>query len=311
MEKIKPSKAYYIKLGKGGKWEEECKRTGTLRVGWSGIPHELCVKRDWQAIKAMEIKEGWVKPGGAATRDVNELQWFYEADETVLWITFFDEKLWWCFSKSGVSQEPGGTKIRQVVGSWSSEDINGQPLYINKLSGKLTRTQAYRGTICSVIEFEYLVKRINAEIPEDVKDANEAKINLQEKLQGLIRLLTPYDFEILVELIFSRAGLQKITLTGKTQKFIDILYQSPITDEYYCVQVKSESGLKEFEEYAQNFENTGYDRFFFVVHTPKKDLEEYAEKMKSDKRRFILGVRGVSEMVIKYGLVDWIIEKTS
>ena len=58
---VTADRAHYIKLGRGGQWEAECLREGTLRFGYGDTPHELCIAHDWPA-----VKDFWTKLRGNA-----------------------------------------------------------------------------------------------------------------------------------------------------------------------------------------------------------------------------------------------------
>ena len=44
MHNVEAKEAYYIKLGRGGGWEEECFRDGIVRFGYDGTPPDLCLR---------------------------------------------------------------------------------------------------------------------------------------------------------------------------------------------------------------------------------------------------------------------------
>ena len=92
MKEIKHSKVLCIKLGRKGRWAEECiEKDQSLKLGYSAEDHLLCLKGKWDALYDYEIAND-VKPGKASWH-VNQIKEFYEADESVLWITFFKGSL--------------------------------------------------------------------------------------------------------------------------------------------------------------------------------------------------------------------------
>jgi len=306
MEKINSTSAYYIKLGKGGEFEKDCLKNNYLKLGYCQDDHELCLSGKWmEIIEQRELRTPEVKRG--AKNQVRQLRTFYEADEHTLWITFMNEKLYWCFAEKKIEKLPGNYKIRRLIGKWAHTDIFGNDLFENKLSGNLTRTKGYPQTICRINDaYDQLIKKINGEKNEVAEKANLNKADLETQIGCLIKSFPPKDFEILVELIFSRAGLQKISETGKTQKNIDILLVSPITNETFSVQVKSSANYRDYDGYRQKFDDSGYNRFFFVVHSPKKELED---KKLEHKLEDVWLTNELTKMVVKYGLVDWVIDK--
>jgi hypothetical protein len=259
---ISPSAGLYIQLGKGGKYEKVCiEEEQSLRLGYTSVPHDLCLEGQWDRVhEQLEEERGSSR---VASSDVTQISHFYEADETVLWVTFYADRLYWCFSGPVVELLPNGWKRRPVIGQWQSADINGQPLEKNRLSGRLLSMEGFRGTICTIKEFEYVRHRINGDVPEDVEAAQAALSALEDRMEALIRKLHWKDFEVLVDLIFREAGWQRVSEVGGTQKTVDLDLISPVTSERYGVQVKSTASLRKFEEYQRKFADMqGYTRLY-------------------------------------------------
>jgi len=298
-----PSKAFFIKLGEGGKWEENCIKTGnTLRFGFNAAPHEGCLKREWDVVGETLKQAGYKK----IKDTIRQIECFYHSDESVLWVTFYADRLWWCFSKPRVTLLPDKSKTRFVIGKWQSTDLIGKPLYLNQLSGKLLRVQRYQGTICAVIEFDYLLQKLKGVVRADVRAAQKALTELEQSIEIIIRDLTPKDFEILIDLIFRQAGWQRAGILGGPQKTLDLELLSPITSERFGVQIKAEADLVDFETYKASFHNMqDFDCFYFAFHTPKGGLEQ----AKETKRVKLLRPRQIAHLVTKYGLADWVIAK--
>ena len=298
-----PSKAFFIKLGSRGKWEQSCiEQDKTLRLGFNEIPYELCIAGKWDQVKENLTKAGYRK----VTDTVRQVACFYESGEEVLWVTFYGDRLWWCFSKREVKLLPDKSKTRPVIGQWQSTDLKGQPLEMSQLSGKLLRVQRFQGTICSVKEFDYLVQKIKGVVRKEVEITKKTLLELEQNIEAIIRDFTPKDFEILIDLIFRQAGWQRVSVLGETQKTLDLYLTSPITNERYGVQIKSEASLKDFEHYKIEFQNMqGYERFYFAVHTPLSGLTQAQETQKVK----LLLLKNVARLVVKYGLADWVIAK--
>jgi hypothetical protein len=47
---IDATEVYFIKLGRGGQWEEECLREGILRFGYDETSHADCEAGNWDAV---------------------------------------------------------------------------------------------------------------------------------------------------------------------------------------------------------------------------------------------------------------------
>lgn len=248
------------------------------------------------------------KATGAAKRDCNQIRYFYESGKDVLWVTFFAHRLCWCFSEPKVTFLRDKSKTRPVTGQWSCMDVNGKLLERSQLSGRLLSMEGFRGTICSVKEFEYLVRKINGRVPREVEAAQAALSELDKKVETIIRRLHWKDFEILIDLIFRQAGCQRVSELGGVQKTLDLDLVSPITsEERYGVQIKSKANLADFEDYQRRFANMQDYRMFFVVHSPSDDL---ANSKETEDTKLWLPSK-IAHMTVKYGLTDWVIARAS
>lgn len=96
----RPSAAWFVlyQRREGGKHAPECFEKGILLFGYHELPVELSQSGDWDAVmrKLLTLRKG---KKGAAANDLRQVRNYYEADETVLWITIHDNHLWWCFSE--------------------------------------------------------------------------------------------------------------------------------------------------------------------------------------------------------------------
>jgi hypothetical protein len=304
---INPTAARYIKLGEGGKWERECiKEQHTLRIGFEEVPHSLCSEGKWIEVAALLRAKGY--SASVASGFSNQIRVFYEAGEDILWITFYAARLWWCLSQPRVTVLSDGSKTRPAIGGWRSCDVQGRLLDITRLSGRLVMLQRFQGTICSVPDerLEYLRRKINSEVEPEVQAASSARSSLEEAVKTVVGKLHWRDFELLVDLIFRQAGWRRIGELGGTQKTLDLVLVSPITAERYGVQVKAQADLAAFKDYERQVESMeGFARFYFAVHSPSADLEQAEAAGKVE----LLRPAEVAEWSVRYGLVDWIIDK--
>jgi len=309
MKKITASKVLFIKLGSSGEWEKECllEKKNVIRFGFFEFDHELCLKGDWDFIRNYYEKEGRNK--GKITMYINQLKAFYESPESILWITFADQKMWWCFASRNFEGSGKTEKFRLVQGEWSDKNINGDLLLASKLSGQLLKTQMYQSTICEVEAAEYVVRKINSEKLPEVLEVELNFEQLRISIPKLFKKLTDKDFEIFVDLIFRHMGCQRVGAIGKTQKDIDIELLMPVSGERFLVQVKSRADLRIFREYNDMFLKTdGYSKFFFVVHSPSHDLQKYI----SDNQNVVIWkAKELSEHCINSGLTQWLIDKVN
>ena len=306
--KIKATKILFIKLGQGGKYEKNCiENDNILRLDYREVDHQLCINMEWNKVHdyftVQEKSKSFV-----ATSHTTQIKQFYEENENTLWVTFYANKLWWCFCEPIVTLLSDNTKTRPVIGEWSDKDIDGNILLFENLSGKLLKTQGFRGTVCNVPEAKYALAKINNEQLKEVVEVEKAMNELKTKLTLLIKNLQWKDFETLVDLIFRQGDWQRVGDTGKTQKTLDLDLFAPVTGERAMVQIKAQSDLKEFLYYQDQFAAmSDYDKFFYVVHTAKKNLSSYDNE--TDIKLYL--VERVAELAISAGLVEWIIKKTS
>lgn len=298
----------YIKLGIRGVWEEECiERDNTIRLGYESPYHQESLQGKWEVVRDYWLK---VRNGdeGAASRDINQIRDFYELTESDIWVTFFRRKLYWCRTSKDVIELDDGSRIRRVIGTWSCKDANGRTLAVENIDGRITKVQGFRGTICGVALPDYLLRKINGEPQPDVEAAKRALGELKANIEELIRGLWWKDFELLVDLIFAKAGWQRISVLGKTEKDIDLDVYSPLSRKRAFVQVKSSTNAEQIAEYRKVYsEHEQYNEMYFISHTFAGDPKEVAD----DDRIHLWGVPQIAELVIHEGLVDWLITKRS
>lgn len=246
---ITPARVRYIKLGEKGGWERECRERAIVRIGFGTGKRdlfELCRKASWSAVTEAFAAKG--KDKGTATRFTNELRLFFEDDGSTLWITLMDGCLYWGMLEgvtAATRHEDGDGVWRPVVYGWRNTDRLGDVLSMDKLSGALTKVAAYRGTSCDVDVADYAVRRINGEKPKAVEHVIAAVKAMNEAALDLIRLLTPKDFELLVDLVFTNSGWRRVGVLGKTQATLDLDLILPSTGERAFVQVKSRTTSKQ------------------------------------------------------------------
>jgi hypothetical protein len=302
---ISASDVYFIKLGSGGGWEAECIHQGTIKVGFVESDHRACKNGKWERVKAFYLRQGKTK--GKATEFTNQLKRFYESDSKALWITFSDNRLWWCNANKAVKRLSDGNKIRRVIGRWSDKDIHGNRLNIDGLDGRLSMVRQFRGTICKV-EPRLALKTINADVSPQVAKTRNVILRLKKTIADMITQLYWKDFELLVDLIFTRAGWQRVRELGKTEKSVDLELDSPVLGEKAMVQVKSQSSRRELEKYWRDFcRMKGFSRFFYVVHTPNKNLKQLPKRT----HLRVLLADDIAELSINSGLTEWILKKCS
>jgi len=308
MNKIAPENVRYIKLGSGGDWEKWCIENNAIRLGYESPYHNESKSGQWEI-----LKDYWLKARngnqGAATRDINQIRDFYELSENDLWITFHQRKLYWCRAAEQVEELEDGSRVRKAIGGWSCENMKGQTLAIENIDGRVTKVQGFRGTICWVEQQDYLVGKINGELQPNVENAKQYLVALKNSIKDLIQGLWWNDFELLIDLIFSNSGWQRISVLGKTEKDIDLDIFSPVTQRRAFVQIKSSADANTFRKYVERFaEYEQYDEMYFVVHTAGDDLRAV---LSDQPNIHLMDLDRISDLVINAGLINWLITKNS
>ena len=90
-------------------------------------------------------------------------------------------------------------------------------------------------------------------------------------------------------------------------KYADIELQEPVTEELYQVQVKSSATVADFEEYAKGFSATDFRRLYFVVASPMGDWPSDLTGSDDTVQPILPG--RLAEMVVDFGLVNWLLKK--
>ena len=213
---------------------------------------------------------------------------------------------WGFLDESPAMCHPDGDGVvRSVRGGWRRTDRAGALLTKDRLSGALNKLAAYRGTSCAVDVADYIVRRINGQKLPVVDDALSAVDRLRQSLRALLDLLTPQDFELLVDLVFTTSGWRRVGAIGGVQKTIDLDLVLPSTGERAFVQVKSRTTPAQLHDYLARLDalQETHSRMFFVYHQGTVSC--------ADPRVTLIGPDGVAAMVIEAGLTRWLIEKVS
>lgn len=309
MSLLEVENAYYIKLGRGGKWEESSISKDKMRFGWREIKLSDIYNNNWGAIE-QQIRRSPEFQGkkGAATTDINALRKICESTPRDIWITFHKSCLWWCRLVDSKIKEDDTSRYREVDGRWRNKNLKRELLTISQIPGQLSKIQGFRATVCDVKgkDKEILERLINGIPSQPYKETQQARNNLIEKVREAIKLLHWKDFETLVDLIYRQAGWKRISLLGQTMKYMDLELKEPITGDLYQVQVKSKADLNEFQGYEHQFPSGRFRKLYFVVHSPSPNLNNH--KPNRENIEIVLPNR-LAEMVVDAGLVSWVMDK--
>lgn len=315
-------RARYIKLGSGSsKIDKACINRGIAYIGFGTSDEQLfkaASTGDWDGFWSLSYDRdtsGSVQARKQrATSATNQVRVFFEADDKILWITFYGGRLYYgsllSHQKPLIDHDLGGC-VRPLESGWSDIDANDVPLKVENLSGNLTKVRNYKGTSCTLAkdQLEYLMRRLSGNVPEFIAQIDRAREMMVEAVLAAIRSLQPKDFELLVENIFS-GPWRRIGQMGGVEKYTDIVYEDRLNpDRRIAVQVKSETSANEIDRYCKDEQRESYDKLIFVFHTPERSdvLEGYEMP---EKLEIVDGLR-LANMVVDSGLVHWLCDKTS
>jgi hypothetical protein len=303
---VKRCPVRYIKLGSRGSWEAALDE-GTLE--WGGVldPVHLASKADWKAVRNHYIAQG--VHAGTATSYVREFKDFCTLGADTLWITFARDRLWWTFADSDIicREAPSaaqGRLARRTLSPWRSTDIIGRPLMQSQLSSALTKVAGYQQTMCGVEAEDYLFRVLNAQADAARAAAQASLDGLHASLVPLIQQLHWSDFELLVDLIFSRAGWQRVSRLGGTMKDHDLILEKPITREKISVQVKSRADQKMLDRYADIFAVNDCSQLYFITHNDTA-LKPHGDNIA------LWTVSDVAQQAVAAGLTAWLLEHSA
>lgn len=306
---IAPSRALYIKLGRQGVWERECIDKGLLRFGHEAWPHELASNGDWNALVDWTLDNRLRTTVGTARDAVRQIREFYTAPVDVLWITFRGGRLWWTFSEPKVRRDRDGTKVRVARGGWRDHDINDQALTTNRLSGRLNRLGAYRGTICRVDTrggvFDYLVRRVNGGHSEVGENVRKSLLALEVDVEAGIKSLTWRDFETLIDLLALEGGWRRVDELGGSRKGIDLVLYQPLADEMMIVSVKSAMASADLTAHLETLS----DAFPMARHRVLAIHRPPTAPQLPDGWT-LWAVAEIASRTVRVGLADWVMERS-
>jgi hypothetical protein len=322
----------YVKLGHGGVWEGECLGRGdptgkshSLRLGfWTGNPEmfDACVAQRWDEVSTLLRKHREKGANASIEDDLRQVKAVFGDDGNTVWITFCDRRMYWGRldrtrapeAVRGSDGEQEGSRHYLAAPGWQSH-IDGapqQPLLQDDLAGHLTMVTQYRGTICQPARPDYVLQRIRG-IETPVSQQAQSQIRaLESSIELMIRELTPYDFEVLVDMAFAAAGWRRQGGLGGTEEDVDlVLVRSSVGGtidplsgqpnvERVGVQVKSDASTNLFNKVAPKM--SAYRRAIFVYHSGVVNNTAHPNVELVDAKR-------LAPMVLDAGLVRWLLSR--
>lgn len=298
---------YYIKLGRGGVWEENSIAHSRIRFGWRGQSIVDVNSGHWDRIR-LQLQQEHVGKPQVATNDLNRLKDISGSTPDDIWITFHKSKLWWSRVAEGLVREDQTSKFRDLAQPWSDKSAPGRLLVAAELPGTIAQLQAFRGTVCRVSNADTLARVLAGTKSPVATEMAATRTELARAMAEAIKLLHWKDFETLVDLVFRAAGWVRISVLGQQAKGYDLELREPVTGDRYVVQVKSEATRQELDDTLAQFSPRDYRRVFFVVHTHEEKL---LTRQKLPRHVDIVGPQRLAELALGAGLVQWLEDKAA
>ena len=330
-----PLNVKFIRLGEKSNMFEYCKANDVASFGF-GTENLLDLCNELRDIKTRDEAEKELKEKLKVENNKSifgQISAFFKDDGTTLWVTSFDRKLFFNFSdgESAFSNDYTDKKgakrnivFKGMLYEWCSLDVEKNPLNHTYLNGGIKKTFGYQGTICdfsnkdisfgegdNVVTVNYaklLINRILCKESESRIETKKAYEGLLNHLQVLIRTFDPKDFELLVELVVSRAGFKRVGIAGKTEEFIDLELKHPLTGDNLVVQVKSSTNQQDFKDWVDDF-NKRYESTSYKAIYAYHSLANRQEKLEINKksRVEVWDAEKIAKLALDNGLADWII----
>jgi hypothetical protein len=303
-----PQSVRYVKNGSGSKWWPAAQAGGQIHFGWWFIPRELLRKHDLPAIKIC-IQDHY-KNKGPATADFNAIKLVLENPSQHVWVTFEDGYLWWCTVRDGItvndikdSEKTNGSFWLKCDLPWSKHSIAEKLLARSELPGSVGVVAGFRATICEPKASAEILRVIQGQEDADAKAAAQARNAYTAAVEKLVKRLHPNDFELLIDLILIRTGWFRLAKRGGVIEGTDIEAGNVTTSETAFVQVKSQAGRRELDEYMEKYQarRDYFQRMIFAVHSPTKTLERPADL----SIQVWTGER-IAQLAVQLGLGEWI-----
>lgn len=331
------NKVFYIKLGAGNQINiaKKCIENDLLWLGYNEAKDETIKEAilNEQQDSSKEWKEIW-EPIRHSFPQANKqtqtsyakaIRQFYTASEDDYFFTFLNSTMYYCHPIGDIipiteSNTHGGfdpgSRIRATTG-WKKTPIEDDSITLSEriISGRITKTKIFRGTICELKgkDKEVFFNTLKWQFPEyeELENLRAKSIDLILKV---IQELNAHDFEILVDMVLTKSGWLRVGELGGTVKAIDMEYLIPVENKQVYVQVKSVLTDKECiealkllsEELA--FESNAICYLTFHTNKTRKPIPE------SNNQLIIKTLNGktLAELCSNHQeVIDWLFQRTT
>lgn len=283
MTEALPISLLYVKNGKGGAWWPAAKSKNQIHAGWHLLPSKLIRNFDRDTIE--DEYHHYYTSAKFKTQDYNALVRLLDRPSQHIWITFEDGYLWWCTVRDNAEasdkiEDSRGHFWLRCARPWTNRSLKGNLLAISDLPGPVTKVAGFRGTVGRPEKWQDILRIIRDETDPKSQNARHARATYERSIKEVIADLGHKDFELLIDMILIRSGWERISTLGKTQEGIDLDVENPAINERAFVQVKSEAGQRELNDYVKRFNKrrSTYGRMIFAVHSPKGKLMHPTDK---------------------------------
>lgn len=277
-------------------------------------------KKDWEPVRNAYDRNDTTKTNNALA-----LRRFYTAKEEDYFFTFYKGKMYYCQPRGEVipiveenNQKlfPLGTRYRKTSG-WkdSAIDLKNTTLYERLISGRLTKTKIFRGTLCEITgkDKETFFNTLNWDFPE-YRKLEEYRQKSKEIIIDAMKELNAHDFEVFVDLLLTKTGWNRVGEMGGTVKAIDMEYLIPLTTKHVYVQVKSVLKPSDYEEALHKLaevlplkeENICY----FAFHTDKLNNNQWKDKYTNIKLKRLDDRELASLCTYHQDVIEWLLLRT-
>ena len=148
----------------------------------------------------------------------------------------------------------------------------------------------------------------------------KSKAELPKNIEKLITQLDESDFEILIETLFLEQGYKKNAKSSGNEASYDLSLERPF--DLVCklptfVQIKSAINKGVYKEVLDDFKSDfqfgGYHRDGYLcyhsgIYSPHDEVGHEVNPFK--KTLHLVGVESIALQVIKFGRIDWLLERT-
>jgi hypothetical protein len=308
MPDLIPESVRYVKNGSSSKWWPAAEAGRQIHFGWWFIPRELLRKGDLSGIK--NCIQDQYKNRGAATADFNAIRLVLENPSRQTWVTFEDGYLWWCTVRDGITvnedkdtEKTKGSFWLNCDLPWSKHSVGRRLLARSELPGSVGAVAGFRATICEPKASADILRVIQDREDSDAIAATQARNAYTTAIEKLIKRLHPNDFELLIDLILTRTGWFRLAKRGGVIEGTDIEAGNVTTNEIAFVQVKSQAGQSQLDEYIKKYQarRDYFQRMIFAVHSPTQMLEGPA-----DSTIQVWAGERIAQLAVQLGLGEWI-----